>query len=62
MAEKKDPRKVVHQYLMAYRAAPHKTTGLSPYEMMFGKHNLKKAKQKEDFSKKQQVKEKKLNK
>ena len=22
---------------MAYRAAPHKTTGLSPYEMMFGR-------------------------
>ena len=22
---------------MAYRAAPHKTTGLSPFEMMFGR-------------------------
>jgi hypothetical protein len=37
VAEKKDPRKVIDRYLMAYRAAPHKTTGLSPYEMMFGR-------------------------
>ena len=36
VAEKKDPRRVIDRYLMAYRAAPHKTTGLSPYEMMFG--------------------------
>ena len=35
VVEKKDPREVIHQYLMAYRAAPHKTTGKSPYEMMF---------------------------
>ena len=37
VAEKKDPRRVIDCYLMAYRAAPHKTTGLSPYEMMFGR-------------------------
>ena len=37
VAEKKDPRRVIDHYLMAYRAAPHKTTGLSPYEMMFGR-------------------------
>ena len=30
IAEKKDPRRVIDRYLMAYRAAPHKTTGLSP--------------------------------
>ena len=29
--EKKDPRKVVQAYLRAYRAAPHRTTGVSPY-------------------------------
>jgi hypothetical protein len=37
VAKKKDPRRVIDHYLMAYRAAPHKTTGLSPYEMMFGR-------------------------
>ena len=37
VAERKGPRKVIDSYLMAYRAAPHKTTGLSPYEMMFGR-------------------------
>jgi hypothetical protein len=37
VADKKDPRKVIDRYIMAYRAAPHKTTGLSPYEMMFGR-------------------------
>ena len=26
IAEKKDPRRVIDRYLMAYRAAPHKTT------------------------------------
>ena len=35
--EKKDPRKVVQAYLRAYRAAPHRTTGVSPYEAMFGR-------------------------
>ena len=37
VAEKKDPRKVIDRYLMAYRAAPHKTTSLSPYKMIFGR-------------------------
>ena len=37
VAEKKDPRKVIHRYLASYRAAPHKTTGKSPYEMMFNR-------------------------
>ena len=37
VAEKKDPRKVIHGYLASYRAAPHKTTGKSPYEMMFNR-------------------------
>ena len=51
VAEKRDPRKVINSYLMAYRATPHKTTGLSPYEMKFGRkiktklpQNLKKKK------------------
>ena len=35
--DKKDPRKVVQAYLRAYRAAPHRTTGVSPYEAMFGR-------------------------
>ena len=37
VVEKKDPRKVIHRYLASYRAAPHKTTGKSPYEMMFNR-------------------------
>ena len=37
VTEKKDPRKVVHRYLASYRAAPHKTTGKSPYEMLFNR-------------------------
>ena len=51
VAEKGDPRKVINSYLMAYRATLHKTTGLSPYEMKFGRkiktklpQNLKKKK------------------
>ena len=35
--EKRDPKKVVQAYLRAYRAAPQKTTGVSPYEAMFGR-------------------------
>ena len=35
--EKKDPKKAVDKYLMAYRAAPHKTTGKSLYELLFGR-------------------------
>ena len=37
VAQRRDPRKVINSYLMAYQAAPHKTTGLSPFEMMFGR-------------------------
>ena len=37
VVEKKDPRKVIHRYLASYRAAPHKTTGKSPYELMFNR-------------------------
>ena len=37
VVEKKDPRKVIHKYLASYRAAPHKTTGKSPYELMFNR-------------------------
>ena len=35
MIEKEDPKAAVEKYLMTYRAAPHKTTGKSPYELMF---------------------------
>ena len=37
VAEKKDPRNVIYGYLTSYRAAPHKTTGKSLYEMMFNR-------------------------
>lgn len=40
--EKKDPRKVLHRYLASYRAAPHKTTGKSPYELMFNRKMMTK--------------------
>ena len=32
LVEKRDPRKMVSLYLMAYRATPHKVTGRSPAE------------------------------
>ena len=35
--EKKDPRREVQTYLKAYRAAPHKTTGKSPFELLFNR-------------------------
>ena len=35
--ERRDPKKVVQAYLRAYRAAPQRTTGVSPYEAMFGR-------------------------
>ena len=35
--EKKDPRKEVQTYLRSYRAAPHKTTGKSPFELLFNR-------------------------
>ena len=34
VAEGKDPREVLHKYLMHYRATPHPTTGVSPAEML----------------------------
>ena len=37
VAERRDLRKVIDSYLMAYRTAPHKTTGLSSYKMTFGR-------------------------
>ena len=32
---KEDPKAAVEKYLMTYRAAPHNTTGKSPYELIF---------------------------
>ena len=40
--EGKDPRREVKKYLAAYRAAPHKTTGKSPYELMFSRKMMTK--------------------
>ena len=34
--EKADPNRVVQRYLMAYRATPHRMTGKSPAELIFG--------------------------
>ena len=42
VVERKDPRKVLHRYLASYRAAPHKTTGKSPYELMFNRKMMTK--------------------
>ena len=42
VVEGKDPKKVVQRYLGAYRAAPHKTTGKSPFEMMFNRKMMTK--------------------
>ena len=35
--EKEDPKEKVQEYLAMYKAAPHKTTGKSPFELMFGR-------------------------
>ena len=35
--DQKDPRQVVQAYLRAYRAAPHRSTGKSPYEALFNR-------------------------
>ena len=35
--EGEDPAKVVNRYLAQYKASPHKTTGKSPFELMFGR-------------------------
>ena len=37
LVEKRDPRKMVSRYLMAYRATPHKVTGRSPAELLFNR-------------------------
>ena len=37
VAEKKDPREEVHNYLLHYRATPHSTTEYSPAELLFGR-------------------------
>ena len=37
VAERKDPKKVLNLYLRAYRATPHKTTEVSPAELLFGR-------------------------
>ena len=37
LVEKRDPRKMVNSYLMAYRATPHKVTGRSPAELLFNR-------------------------
>ena len=37
IVEKRDPRKMVSSYLMAYRATPHKVTGRSPAELLFNR-------------------------
>ena len=41
----KDPRREVKKYLAAYRAAPHRMTRKSPYELMFGRRMMKKVSQ-----------------
>lgn len=35
--EKRDPRKMVSSYLMAYRTTPHKVTGSCPAELLFNR-------------------------
>ena len=42
VVEGQDPSQVVQRYLSAYRAAPHKTTGKSPYELMFNRKMMTK--------------------
>ena len=42
VVEKQDPKRVVHRYLANYRAAPQKTTGKSPYELMFNRKMMTK--------------------
>ena len=36
-AEKRDWKKAVQEYLIAYRSTPHTTTGVSPAELLFGR-------------------------
>ena len=37
IAEGKDPKEELHNYLLQYRATPHCTTGTSPAELLFGR-------------------------
>ena len=37
VANRKDPKRVVQSYLMAYRATPHTVTGRSPAELLFNR-------------------------
>ena len=37
VANKKDPKRAVQSYLMAYRATPHTVTGRSPAELLFNR-------------------------
>ena len=38
VANKKDPKRVVQSYLMAYRATPHTVTGKSPAALLFNRN------------------------
>ena len=40
LVERRDPRKMVSSYLMAYRATPHKFTGRSPAKLLFNRKIL----------------------
>ena len=42
IVEKKGPKRAVQQYLASYRAAPHKSTGKRPYELMFNRKMMTK--------------------
>ena len=37
VVERRDPKKAVNRYLMAYRATPHRMANKSPAELMFGR-------------------------
>ena len=61
MIEKKDPKKKVQEYLAQYKAAPHKTTGRSPFEIMFNrkmKTKLPQIKKKKESEMDKEIREK----